>query len=89
MYIISQLNLYLIHNQDYIKNYKIQAIGKKVKYRDLRHLVINLNREIFLCLKDNYLIQAKVFMKMKIMIPKIKLMILDHKKLFMISFNKK
>ena len=87
MYIISQLNLYLIHNQDYIKNYKIQAIEKKVKYRDLRHLVINLNREIFLYLKDNCLIQTKVFIKM--MKFKIKIMILGLKRLFMKLFNKK
>jgi phage anti-repressor protein len=86
---INQLSLFLIHNKDYIKNYQIQVTEKKVKYQDIRHLVIDLNREIFLCLKDNYLIQVKVFMKKKIMIFKIKLMILDLKKLFMISYNKK
>ena len=86
---INQLSLFLIQNKDYIKNYQIQVTEKKVKYQDIRHLVIDLNREIFLCLKDNYLIQVKVFMKKKIMIFKIKLMILDLKKLFMISYNKK
>jgi hypothetical protein len=86
---INQLSLFLIHNKDYIKNYQIQVTEKKVKYQDIRHSVIDLNREIFLCLKDNYLIQVKVFMKKKIMIFKKKLMILDLKKLFMISYNKK
>jgi phage anti-repressor protein len=84
---INQLSLFLIHNKDYIKNYQIQVTEKKVKYQDIRHLVIDLNREIFLYLKDNCLIQSKVFIKM--MKFKIKIMILGLKRLFMKLFNKK
>jgi len=86
---INQLSLFLIHNKDYIKNYQIQVTEKKVKYQDIRHSVIDLNREIFLCLKDNCQIQLKVFMKKKIKIKKIQIMNLDLKNQFMILSNKK
>lgn len=89
IYIISQLFLFLIHNKDYIKNYNSQATGKNLKILNISYSVINLDREIFLCLKDNYQIQLKVSMKKKKMIFQIRIMILDLKKLFMIQSNRK
>ena len=89
IFIISQLYLFLIHNKDYIKNYNSQATGKNLKILNISYSVINLNREIFLYLKDNYQIQLKVFMKKKKMIFQIRIMILDLKKLFMTLSNKK
>ena len=89
IYIINQLNLFLIHNKDYIKNYYSQVTGKKQKILDISYLENNLNKEIFLCLKDNYQIRLKVFMKKKKKISKIQIMILDLKKLFMTLSNKK
>jgi len=79
----------LIHNKDYIKNYYSQVTGKKQKILDISYLGNNLNKEIFLCLKDNYQIRLKVFMKKKKKISQIQIMILDLKKLFMTLSNKK
>lgn len=89
IYTIRQLNLFLLSNKIFIKNYNSQTTEKKVQNQNLGCRVINLKPEIFLCLKDNCLIQVKIFIKIKIRIFKIELLILELKKLFMMLSHKK